>query len=86
MSRPLWRAVASSSRVMASASASLDHSTRTTRHPCWINPKSPPADNDVRLDAPSIESQWARHDVAEWSRTIHQKRPILLELRPRFGE
>ncbi|KAJ7809557.1 hypothetical protein B0H14DRAFT_1497222 [Mycena olivaceomarginata] len=67
MSRPLWRAVASSSRVLASTWAapsrpfSLSHAalgqpTRATRYPRWINPKSPPADDDVRLDAPEDEA------------------------------
>ncbi|KAJ7315816.1 ATP-dependent protease La domain-containing protein, partial [Mycena albidolilacea] len=67
MSRPLWRAVASSSRVLAStwaapsrpfslSRAALGHPTRATRYPRWINPKSPPADDDVRLDAPEDEA------------------------------
>ncbi|KAJ7340552.1 hypothetical protein DFH08DRAFT_1082196 [Mycena albidolilacea] len=69
MSRPLWRAVASSSRVLASSSAwaspsrpfslsraALGHPTRATRYPRWINPKSPPADDDVRIDAPEDEA------------------------------
>ncbi|KAJ7702559.1 ATP-dependent protease La [Mycena olivaceomarginata] len=67
MSRPLWRAVGSSSRVLAStwaapsrpfslSRAALGHPTRATRYPRWINPKSPPADDDVRLDAPEDEA------------------------------
>ncbi|KAJ7809554.1 Lon protease C-terminal proteolytic domain-containing protein [Mycena olivaceomarginata] len=67
MSRPLWRAVASSSRVLAStwaapsrpfslSRAALGHPTRATRYPRWINTKSPPADDDVRLDAPEDEA------------------------------
>ncbi|KAJ7767555.1 Lon protease C-terminal proteolytic domain-containing protein [Mycena olivaceomarginata] len=51
MSRPLWRAVASSSRTLLAVPGALGHPTRATRYPRWINPKSPPADDDVRLDA-----------------------------------
>ncbi|KAJ7702552.1 hypothetical protein B0H14DRAFT_3173444 [Mycena olivaceomarginata] len=57
---------ASSSRVLASTWASpsgtfslsraaLGHPTHATRYPRWINPKSPPTDDDVQLDAPEDE-------------------------------